>query len=81
MKKKTKKSIEGILSLAVGKKASLDDLSKLLAEATCKKSRYIKLGVINKRRGFQAYEMAFDYGLLDDKTTEVFIRKKEKKPA
>jgi len=41
--------------------------------------KYIKLGTIKKKSGFQLYEYQFDYGLLWDGTTDVFVLKRPKK--
>ena len=41
--------------------------------------RYTKLGSIKKRKGIQLYEFLFNYGLLNNDETEVFVRNKSKK--
>lgn len=41
--------------------------------------RYQKLGHITKKKGFQAWEFHFNYGLMQDDIVEVFIIKKPKK--
>ena len=41
--------------------------------------KYFKLGTIKKKAGFQLYEYLFNYGLLWDGTTDVFVLKKPRK--
>lgn len=41
--------------------------------------RYKKLGTINKRKGLQMWEFNFNYGLLADGDTEVFVVSKPKR--
>jgi len=41
--------------------------------------RYKKLGTINKRKGLQMWEFNFNYGLLSDGDTEVFVASKSKR--
>ena len=42
--------------------------------------RYKKLGTINKRKGLQMWEFNFNYSLLPDDNTEVFVVSKPKRP-
>jgi len=41
--------------------------------------KYFKLRTIKKKAGFQLYEYLFNYGLLWDGTTDVFVLKKPRK--